>query len=170
MCKNAAQQYRIAVETDQSLAVGGNAVITAEAHTELDSFAKTFPGVAVCVEPESVEALVAGLVRRSCCPNTTRWRAEYANARSIRTCYVDCKMILGVTVAVEELYPVVMAGGSGWPLIAGFSRLLCPKQVTCLKGNLTMLQTTICRLNGVECESPVVICNERRRFRSERRL
>lgn len=25
-----------------------------------------------------------------------------------------------------------------------------------------MLQTTICRLNGVECESPVVICNERK--------
>ena len=23
----------------------------------------------------------------------------------------------------------------------------------CLKGDLTMLQTTICRLNGVECES-----------------
>ena len=27
-----------------------------------------------------------------------------------------------------------------------------------------MLQTTICRLNGVECESPVVICNEQHRF------
>src|SRR5699024_8709530 len=26
------------------------------------------------------------------------------------------------------------------------------------------LQTTICRLNGVECESPVVICNEQHRF------
>lgn len=61
------------------------------------------------------------------------------------------------------LYPVVMAGGSGsrlWPL----SRVLYPKQFLCLKGDLTMLQTTICRLNGVECESPVVICNEQHRF------
>ncbi len=33
---------RIAVETDHILAVGGNAVITAEAHTELGSFAKPF--------------------------------------------------------------------------------------------------------------------------------
>ena len=63
----------------------------------------------------------------------------------------------------SKLYPVVMAGGSGsrlWPL----SRVLYPKQFLCLKGDLTMLQTTICRLNGVECESPVVICNEQHRF------
>ena len=62
-----------------------------------------------------------------------------------------------------QLYPVVMAGGSGsrlWPL----SRVLYPKQFLCLKGDLTMLQTTVCRLNGVECESPVVICNEQHRF------
>ncbi|EPV6874484.1 colanic acid biosynthesis glycosyltransferase WcaI [Escherichia coli] len=43
------------------LAVGGNAVITAEAHTELGQLCETFPGIAVCVEPESVEALVAGI-------------------------------------------------------------------------------------------------------------
>lgn len=63
----------------------------------------------------------------------------------------------------RTLFPVVMAGGSGsrlWPL----SRVLYPKQFLCLKGELTMLQTTICRLNGVECESPVVICNEQHRF------
>ena len=62
-------------------------------------------------------------------------------------------------MAQSKLYPVVMAGGSGsrlWPL----SRVLYPKQFLCLKGDLTMLQTTICRLNGVECESPVVICTE----------
>lgn len=61
------------------------------------------------------------------------------------------------------LYPVVMAGGSGsrlWPL----SRVLYPKQFLCLKGDLTMLQTTVNRLNGVKCESPVVICNEQHRF------
>ncbi|WP_196210786.1 mannose-1-phosphate guanyltransferase [Citrobacter sp. Res13-Sevr-PEB04-36] len=63
----------------------------------------------------------------------------------------------------RTLFPVVMAGGSGsrlWPL----SRVLYPKQFLCLKGELTMLQTTICRLKGVECESPVVICNEQHRF------
>ena len=61
------------------------------------------------------------------------------------------------------LYPVVMASGSGsrlWPL----SRVLYPKQFLCLKGDLTMLQTTVNRLHGVECESPVVICNEQHRF------
>ncbi|EMG5701477.1 mannose-1-phosphate guanylyltransferase ManC, partial [Salmonella enterica] len=61
------------------------------------------------------------------------------------------------------ILPIILAGGSGsrlWPL----SRTLYPKQFLCLKGDLTMLQTTICRLNGVECESPVVICNEQHRF------
>jgi mannose-1-phosphate guanylyltransferase len=63
----------------------------------------------------------------------------------------------------SRLYPVIMAGGNGsrlWPL----SRVLYPKQFLCLKGELTMLQTTVSRLNGVECESPVVICNEEHRF------
>ena len=63
----------------------------------------------------------------------------------------------------STLFPVVMAGGSGsrlWPL----SRVLYPKQFLCLKGELTMLQATINRLHGVECESPVVICNEQHRF------
>ncbi len=56
-----------------------------------------------------------------------------------------------------------MAGGSGsrlWPL----SRVLYPKQFLCLKGEQTMLQATVSRLNGVHCESPVVICNEQHRF------
>lgn len=61
------------------------------------------------------------------------------------------------------LFPVVMAGGSGsrlWPL----SRVLYPKQFLCLEGEHTMLQATINRLQGIECESPVVICNEQHRF------
>lgn len=61
------------------------------------------------------------------------------------------------------LFPVIMAGGSGsrlWPL----SRVLYPKQFLCLDGELTMLQATIHRLQGIECESPVVICNEQHRF------
>ena len=61
------------------------------------------------------------------------------------------------------LFPVVMAGGSGsrlWPL----SRVLYPKQFLCLKGDMTMLQATVNRLDGVKCASPVVICNEQHRF------
>ncbi|AIR62962.1 mannose-1-phosphate guanyltransferase [Cedecea neteri] len=62
-----------------------------------------------------------------------------------------------------SLFPVIMAGGSGsrlWPL----SRVLFPKQFLCLDGELTMLQSTINRLQSLECESPVVICNEQHRF------
>lgn len=56
-----------------------------------------------------------------------------------------------------------MAGGVGsrlWPL----SRELYPKQFLCLKGKLTMLQSTVERLNDIDCENPVVICNEQHRF------
>ncbi|NBC98913.1 mannose-1-phosphate guanyltransferase [Atlantibacter hermannii] len=63
----------------------------------------------------------------------------------------------------STLYPVIMAGGSGsrlWPL----SRVLYPKQFLCLKGELTMLQATVSRLDRVACKNPVVICNEQHRF------
>lgn len=43
------------------LAVGGNAVITAEAPTELGQLCQDNPGIAVCVTPESVPALVEGI-------------------------------------------------------------------------------------------------------------
>lgn len=62
-----------------------------------------------------------------------------------------------------SLFPVIMAGGSGsrlWPR----SRVLYPKQFLCLNGDLTMLQSTIRRLEGIACENPVVICNEQHRF------
>ncbi len=62
-----------------------------------------------------------------------------------------------------SLYPVIMAGGTGsrlWPL----SRVLYPKQFLSLAGDKTMLQETISRLDGLECESPVVVCNEEHRF------
>ncbi|EPZ5923167.1 mannose-1-phosphate guanylyltransferase/mannose-6-phosphate isomerase [Escherichia coli] len=61
------------------------------------------------------------------------------------------------------LYPVIIAGGTGsrlWPL----SRVLYPKQFLNLVGDSTMLQTTITRLDGIECENPIVICNEDHRF------
>ena len=43
------------------LAVGGNAVITAEADTELGQLCLENPGIAVCVPPESVPSLVDGI-------------------------------------------------------------------------------------------------------------
>ncbi len=61
------------------------------------------------------------------------------------------------------LLPVIMAGGYGsrlWPL----SRQLRPKQFLKLNGDLTMLQATIQRLQGVEFEPPYIICNEEHRF------
>lgn len=61
------------------------------------------------------------------------------------------------------LLPVIMAGGSGsrlWPM----SRTFYPKQFLTLFGDLSMLQTTVARLNGLNHEDPLVICNEEHRF------
>jgi len=61
------------------------------------------------------------------------------------------------------LLPVIIAGGTGsrlWPL----SRKNLPKQLLNLDGNNTMLQTTVLRLNGLDCQSPSIICNEEHRF------
>ncbi|MDC0589898.1 mannose-1-phosphate guanylyltransferase/mannose-6-phosphate isomerase [Porticoccaceae bacterium] len=58
---------------------------------------------------------------------------------------------------------VVMAGGSGtrlWPL----SRAGHPKQFLTLNGKDTMLQATVRRLEELNVESSVVICNEEHRF------
>ncbi len=62
------------------------------------------------------------------------------------------------------LYPVIMAGGSGsrlWPL----SRQLNPKQFLPLADrDLSMLQATIQRLQGLDAALPRLICNEQHRF------
>ena len=58
---------------------------------------------------------------------------------------------------------VVMAGGSGtrlWPL----SRAAHPKQFLALNGDDTMLQATFNRLDGLDIQSSVTICNEEHRF------
>lgn len=58
---------------------------------------------------------------------------------------------------------VVMAGGSGsrlWPL----SRAAHPKQFLSLDGDGTMLQETVKRLNNLNVESSITICNEDHRF------
>lgn len=59
--------------------------------------------------------------------------------------------------------PVIMAGGSGsrlWPL----SRSLYPKQFLPFTGEKTMLQETLGRLENLNVNEPLVICNEEHRF------
>jgi mannose-1-phosphate guanylyltransferase/mannose-6-phosphate isomerase len=61
------------------------------------------------------------------------------------------------------ILPVIMAGGKGsrlWPL----SRELYPKQFLTVSGELSMLQQTVARLNGMEHSAPLLICNEEHRF------
>ncbi|WP_305845664.1 mannose-1-phosphate guanylyltransferase/mannose-6-phosphate isomerase [Photobacterium kishitanii] len=61
------------------------------------------------------------------------------------------------------LLPVIMAGGSGsrlWPL----SRTLYPKQFLSIISKATMLQETVKRLDGIEHQAPLFICNEEHRF------
>ena len=58
---------------------------------------------------------------------------------------------------------VILAGGSGtrlWPL----SRSAHPKQFLALHGDDTMLQSTVKRLEGLDIESSITICNEEHRF------
>ncbi len=68
------------------------------------------------------------------------------------------------------LLPVIMAGGSGsrlWPL----SRQLNPKQFLALTdAQLSMLQSTIRRLEGLEAVLPLLICNEQHRFLAAEQL
>lgn len=66
-------------------------------------------------------------------------------------------------MSMISITPVIMAGGSGsrlWPL----SRELYPKQFLKLQSEITMLQSTIKRLAGLQCTNPQVICNEEHRF------
>ncbi|WP_029655278.1 mannose-1-phosphate guanylyltransferase/mannose-6-phosphate isomerase [Marinobacter daepoensis] len=62
------------------------------------------------------------------------------------------------------IHPVIMAGGTGsrlWPL----SRQLNPKQFLKLTDDqLSMLQLTVARLDGMESSDPLLICNEDHRF------
>ena len=60
------------------LAVGGNAVITADAATTLGSLAFEHPGIALVVEPESIDALVWGIERALIMPRPNNIAKNYA--------------------------------------------------------------------------------------------
>lgn len=70
------------------LAVGGNAVITADPETTLGLLCVDHPGIAVCIEPESVEALLAGINRALEMP------ARNAVAQAYASEYLDKERIL----------------------------------------------------------------------------
>ena len=62
-----------------------------------------------------------------------------------------------------KITPVILSGGSGtrlWPL----SRKMYPKQFINLHAELTMLQETMARLQGLEMTAPIIVCNEEHRF------
>lgn len=61
------------------LAVGGNAVITAEPDTELGRLCLSYPGIGVCVEPEQVDALVTGIKEAMQLPAENMIAKEYAH-------------------------------------------------------------------------------------------
>ncbi|WP_437880317.1 glycosyltransferase WbuB [Pseudomonas sp. LRF_L74] len=61
------------------LAVGGNAVITADPETSLGLLCAEFPGIAVRVEPESVDALVEGIEASLSVPGKNSVASGYAD-------------------------------------------------------------------------------------------
>lgn len=60
------------------LAVGGNAVITADPDTSLGQLCSDYPGIAVLVEPESVVALRTGIETALAMPSPNEVAAGYA--------------------------------------------------------------------------------------------
>tara|TARA_B100000700_G_scaffold17503_2_gene17279 strand:+ start:5795 stop:7222 length:1428 start_codon:yes stop_codon:yes gene_type:complete len=69
----------------------------------------------------------------------------------------------------KALLPVILAGGSGtrlWPA----SRQLHPKQFLPLLGEESLLQQTLRRLEGLDHDTPLVICNEEHRFLAAEQL
>jgi mannose-1-phosphate guanylyltransferase/mannose-6-phosphate isomerase len=65
---------------------------------------------------------------------------------------------------MSKIIPVVLSGGSGtrlWPL----SREKYPKQLLPLVGDLSMLQATVARMDGIpDLAEPLLVCNEEHRF------
>lgn len=73
-------------------------------------------------------------------------------------------------MSTASLVPVVLSGGSGtrlWPL----SRKLYPKQFIPLKGDKSLFQTTVERIQNLEnMGKTLVICNEEHRFMAAEQL
>lgn len=63
----------------------------------------------------------------------------------------------------RKIVPVILAGGSGsrlWPL----SRELYPKQFLNIDHELSLLQQTLSRIEILEAQPPILVCNEEHRF------
>lgn len=60
------------------LALGGNAVITAEKNTELGQLCEKYPGIAICIEPESSSALQLGIEKCLQMPLFNQQASKYA--------------------------------------------------------------------------------------------
>jgi colanic acid biosynthesis glycosyl transferase WcaI len=60
------------------LAVGGNAVITADENTELGCLCIEYPGIAVLAEPESSESLILAIREVLCLPKQNNVAKDYA--------------------------------------------------------------------------------------------
>lgn len=75
------------------LAVGGNAVITADPDTSLGQLCREFEGIAARVEPESVDALIAGIERALTMPTPNRIATDYARE------FLDKEQILSRFIA-----------------------------------------------------------------------
>lgn len=80
----------------------------------------------------------------------------YPYLHGLITCWQKVKINMAII-------PVIMAGGSGsrlWPM----SREHFPKQFLNLYGNNSMLQETVKRLADIDCNAPLILCNEKHRF------
>ncbi|MEH6627065.1 MAG: hypothetical protein V7739_11505 [Motiliproteus sp.] len=76
------------------LAVGGNALITADPHTEFGLLCDKHAGIAACVEPESLDALLQGIERVLMMPCQNQIALDYARQ------YLDQEQILASFEAV----------------------------------------------------------------------
>lgn len=64
---------------------------------------------------------------------------------------------------MNPIQPVIIAGGSGtrlWPL----SREHYPKQFLRLYSSYSLLQETLLRLKGLDCQAPIIVCHQEHRF------
>ncbi|MCF8475256.1 MAG: mannose-1-phosphate guanylyltransferase/mannose-6-phosphate isomerase [Emcibacter sp.] len=67
------------------------------------------------------------------------------------------------------MIPIILSGGSGsrlWPL----SRSLYPKQFLAMNSEFSMFQETLRRLEGLDQNPPIVICNAEHRFLAAEKL